>query len=383
MILTIEDEDVVRNNFVTYLEDSGYSVLQASNGRIGLDIFRRKKPHLVLLDLRMPEMSGLDVLAAIRNEAPAIPVIIVSGTGNIKDAVEALCLGAWDYVTKPILEMKVLEHAIDKSLERSQLLQENLRYRAHLEDEIVKRTAALEKTTAELQDLNISLSKEIKERIFAEDALIKSLNSLERSISGTIHTISFIAEIRDPYTGGHQQRVALLSRAIAQEMDMPEDETKGVYVAAMLHDIGKISIPIEILVKPGRLNQMEILFIKQHPQSGYDILKMIEFPWPVAQIALQHHERINGSGYPRGLTGEEILLYAKIIGVADVVESMASHRPYRSALGTDRALEEISSNSQVLYDPRVVRACLDLFVKKKFTFIENAIENTVKESIAN
>jgi putative two-component system response regulator len=374
-ILTIEDEDILRSNIVSYLEDSGYGVLEASNGRNGLEIFRQKKPSLVLLDLRMPGIGGLEVLAEIRKEAPDTPVIIVSGTGNIIDAIEAIHLGAWDYITKPIIEMQILDYAIGRSLERSQLLQENQRYRAHLEEEIAKRTAALEKTTGELQELNARLTVEIKERIMAEDALVQSVQSLERSISGTISTLSSIAEIRDPFTGGHQQRVARLAGALARELGLSEEETKGVYVAAMLHDIGKISIPGEILVKTGQLNPIEYKYITQHSRAGYDILKMIEFPWPVAQTVLQHHENLDGSGYPQGLTGTDILIDARIIRVADVVEAMVSHRPYRKALGLDRALDEISQYSRVLFDERVVAACCDLFIKNNFTFDEEGSDN--------
>ncbi len=383
VILTIEDEDILRNNIVSYLEDSGYDVVEAANGRTGLEMFRMHKPNMVLLDLRMSEMDGLEVLREIRKDSADTPVIIVSGTGNIIDAIEAIHLGAWDYINKPIVEMQVLEYAINKSLERSQLLQENKRHRAHLEEEITKRTAALEKTTVELQELNTRLAKEIKERIFAEDALIKSLDSLERSISGTISTLSSIAEMRDPFTGGHQQRVASLSRAIALELGLSEEEIKGVYVAAMLHDIGKLSIPAEILVKTGHLNPIEFKYIMQHSQSGYDILKMIEFPWPVAQIVLQHHENLDGSGYPQGLTGDGILIYAKIIRVADVIEAMVSHRPYRNALGIDLALNAIKKNSRLLYDDRVVQACTDLFVNKKFTFDAADRDNKIDSGKAN
>ncbi|HOT44136.1 MAG TPA: response regulator [Spirochaetota bacterium] len=367
-ILAIEDEDILRNNIVSYLEDSGYAVSEAANGRTGLEMFRRHQPDLVLLDLRMPEMGGLEVLGEIRKESPDTPVIIVSGTGNIIDAIEAIHLGAWDYINKPIVEMEVLDYAIGRSLERSRLIKENERYRAHLEDEIAKRTAALEKTTAELQEINARLSNEIKERIFAEDKLVKSLDSLERSLAGIIDTLSSIAEMRDPFTGGHQRRVASLSRAIALGLDLSDEEVKGVHAAAMLHDIGKLSIPAEILVKTGQLNPIEYKYIKLHCQAGYDILKRIEFPWPVAQIVLQHHENLDGSGYPDGLTGDGILLYAKIIRVADVIESMVSHRPYRKALGTDTALDEIMKNSRVLYDERVAKACVDLFLEKHFTF---------------
>ncbi len=383
VILTIEAEDILRSNIVTYLEDSGYSVIEADNGQRGIELFLQRNPGLVLLDLRMPGTGGLEVLAQIRKQSPNTPVIIVSGTGTITDAIEAIHLGASDFITKPILEMQVLDYAITRALERSRLLEENERYRLHLEEEIRKRTSALEKTTTELQELNRRLTIEIKERVLAEEALMKSVNSLERSIEGTINTLSSIAEIRDPFTGGHQQRVAGLSRAIARELNLSEDEIKSVYVSAMLHDIGKISIPGEILVKTGELNPIEFKYIMQHSQAGYDILKMIEFPWPVAQIVLQHHENLDGSGYPQGLTGDGILLYAKIIRVADVIESMVSHRPYRKALGIDLAIQEIRDHAKVLYDPRVVQACVDLFEKKNFSFDDTARQRAADQVMTN
>jgi putative nucleotidyltransferase with HDIG domain len=175
-------------------------------------------------------------------------------------------------------------------------------------------------------------------------------------------------EKRDPYTSGHQQRVADLTKAIAQELKLPADQIESIYMAAAIHDIGKISLPAEILVKPIQLSNIEISLIQAHAQAGYDILKGIEFPWPIADIVLQHHERMNGSGYPQGLAGDKILFEARIIGVADVVETMASHRPYRPSIGTDKALEEIAKNKGVLYDPLAVDACLVLFNDKKFQF---------------
>jgi putative nucleotidyltransferase with HDIG domain len=160
--------------------------------------------------------------------------------------------------------------------------------------------------------------------------------------------------------------VANLARAIAIEMALSEDHIEGVYTAGVIHDIGKISSPAEILSKPSKLSEVEFSLIKEHARIGYEILKEIEFPWPIAQIVYQHHERINGSGYPQGLSGEDILIEARILGVADTVEAMASHRPYRPAQGLKRALEEISRNREVLYDPKVVDACLKIFAKKKF-----------------
>lgn len=177
-----------------------------------------------------------------------------------------------------------------------------------------------------------------------------------------------IIELRVPYTSGHQKRVSKLAVAIARELELSEKEVKLIKVAALVHDIGKISIPAEILNKPYKLARVELNLIKNHSQTGYNILKDISFPWAVEEIVLQHHERINGSGYPRGLTGDEILIEAKIIAVADVVEAMSSHRPYRPARGIKEALEEISQNRGILYDPKVADICLKLFRKKKFKF---------------
>jgi putative nucleotidyltransferase with HDIG domain len=192
---------------------------------------------------------------------------------------------------------------------------------------------------------------------------------LQRALEGAINTLVSAIEIKDPYTAGHQRRVTQLACAIAREMGLPEEQIEGLRMAGLIHDIGKISVPAEVLSKPGQLTELEFGMIKTHTQVGHDILKgMIDFPWPVAQIVLQHHERMGGSGYPQGLSGEEIMLEARILAVADVVEAIASHRPYRSARGLDKALEEISENRGVLYDPVVVDVCLKLFTEKGFAF---------------
>ena len=177
-----------------------------------------------------------------------------------------------------------------------------------------------------------------------------------------------MTELRDPYTSGHQQRVTQLACAIAKEMNLNEKITEEIRVSGALHDIGKIHIPSEILSKPGRLTENEFNMIKTHSEAGFNILKAIEFPWPVAPVVLQHHERTNGSGYPAGLLVKDILLEARVLAVADVVEAMSSHRPYRPALGINKALEEISQNKGILYDPEVVDACLKLFAEKRFKF---------------
>jgi PAS domain S-box-containing protein len=211
---------------------------------------------------------------------------------------------------------------------------------------------------------------DITERKREAEKLGESYKKLQKAISGNIQLMAMTVEIRDPYTAGHQRRVADLARAIATEMALSEDQVEGIYMAGVIHDLGKISVPTEILSKPGKLNDNEFNLIKTHSQVGFDILKEIEFPWPIAQIVYQHHERMDGLGYPQGLSGEKILLEARIMCVADVVEAMASHRPYRPTLGIDVALGEIKKNKGKLYDPDVADACLNLFTENKFKFTD-------------
>ncbi len=212
-------------------------------------------------------------------------------------------------------------------------------------------------------------------RIELEEARKRTERQLElayrqarRSLEGTVQALSAIGERRDPYTAGHSRRVAELACAIAEELGLPKDRIEGLRVAGLLHDIGKTSVPAEILAKPSRLTELEFDMIKAHPQVAYDILSRIDFPWPVAEIILQHHERLDGSGYPHGLKGEEILFEARILAVADVVEAMSSHRPYRPAHTLEEALEEIERGKGTLYDSQVVEACLRLFSEGRFSF---------------
>jgi len=202
----------------------------------------------------------------------------------------------------------------------------------------------------------------------SELQLKQSYQKLEMAMNATIGAMSKIIEAKDPYTAGHQQRVSQLATAIAKELNLSQDKIEGARIASLIHDIGKIGIPTEILSKPTKLTDIEFSLIKEHSQKGYDILKSIDFSYPVANIVLQHHERLNGSGYPNHLKGDKILLKARIIGVADVVEAMSSHRPYRPSLGIEKALEEISQNRGILYEPEVVDACLKLFKEKEFKF---------------
>ena len=199
-----------------------------------------------------------------------------------------------------------------------------------------------------------------------EKELQQSYKKLQKFIEGTAHIIMEIVEIRDPYLTGHQQRVSQLATAIAQEMKLPQDKIEGVRFASLVHDVGKVNLPTEIVSKLNKLSEVEFNLIKNHPRIGYEILKKVDFPWPIAEIVFQHQEKIDGSGYPRRLKGIEILIEAKILGVANVVEAMSSSRSYRPAISVEEFLAEISKNKNILFDPEVVDACLRLFKEKGF-----------------
>lgn len=208
--------------------------------------------------------------------------------------------------------------------------------------------------------------RDISELVSGRRQLEKTLKELRKALGGTIEAMALTVETRDPYTAGHQRRVSNLARAIATEIGISEDQIQGIRLAGVIHDIGKISVPGEILSKPGKISSNEFGIIKEHPQVGHNILNTVDFPWPIAQIVLQHHERMDGSGYPDGISGDNILFEARILAVADVVEAMASHRPYRASLGIDIALREILKNRGSFYDPQVVDACLKLFNEKGY-----------------
>ncbi len=205
----------------------------------------------------------------------------------------------------------------------------------------------------------------VRGMISLRDLLEHYYENMEQLLEETVAALSFAVEKRDLYTAGHQERVTQLACAIARELGLPEKTISGLRMAAYIHDIGKLSVPSEILSKCGKLTEVEFNFIKIHPQAGYDIMKGIHFPWPVADIVLQHHEKINGSGYPHGLSGDQILLEARIIAVADVVEAMASHRPYRPTLGIKQAMDDIRENRGILFDASAVDACLTILSRDK------------------
>ena len=247
----------------------------------------------------------------------------------------------------------------------ARLIEENRVELDFLNKDLEKR---VEEKTSQLEVSNKDLKKEVAIRKKAEKQLRGMNVKLQKLLKDTVSGLIYAVEMRDPYTAGHQKRVSQLVSAIAKEMELSDDTQDCLKIASIIHDIGKIVVPVEILTKPFELNKFEISLLHNHPKSGYDILKTIDFPWPIADIILQHHERLDGSGYPKGLKDDDIHLEAKILAVADVVEAMASHRPYRPSKGIEQALAELEKNKGTLYDTRIVETCLKLFREKNFTF---------------
>jgi PAS domain S-box-containing protein len=273
----------------------------------------------------------------------------------------------WTEIIHPDdLERMVEQHRLRREREGFALPSYEFRY--------ITKTGALQDTLLTIKLVpgtkkSIASLIDITERKRTEEKLQKTFDSLKKAIGATIQVMVSAVEARDPYTAGHQIRSAHLDCAIATEMGLPQEKIDGIRMAGSIHDIGKLSIPAEILSKPTKLTEIEFSLIKEHSRSGYEILKDVESPWPLAQIVYQHHERMNGSGYPRNLKGDEIIMEARIMAVADVVEANASHRPYRPGLGIEAALEEIEKNKGILYDNTVSDACLRLFREKRYLFI--------------
>lgn len=348
-ILIIDDEAALRDTLSDYLEDRGYRVLAASDGKAGLELFAGEDPDLVLTDLIMPGTGGLDVLRWVGELSPETPTVVVSGTGDIRDSVEALRLGAWDYLSKPIGDMAVVSHAVSKNLERARLRRETRLYREHLEELVASRTEELERKTAMLE---VS-----RRRIMA--------------------ILSVAAEYRDFETGMHVLRVAGIAVEVARELGMPEECVRCIELTAPLHDIGKIGIPDRILLKPGPLDPEEWEEMQRHCWYGKEILERgsnhqgfkldqlqtdppdtCDLVVAAACIALNHHEWWNGEGYPAGIAGTEIPLEARITAIADVYDAVQSPRPYKSPWSEERALELIGERRGTQFDPRVVDAFL-------------------------
>ena len=311
-LLYVEDEEDVRRELARFLSRRFAKVDVAANGQEGLELFRQHGGYdIVVTDVRMPVMDGLSMAAAIKDIQREVPVIVITAYNEMDYFVRAIEIGIDRYITKPVDPFLLME-AVSRSA------------KMHFHQREIER--AREETT---------------------EALNQVVAVLARAI-----------EVRDPYTDGHQKRVSQLAGAIAEHMGLPAAQVAGIRVGASIHDIGKIQVPAEFLSMPRRPSPDEFALIKAHVEAGYEILGDAIFPWPIAQMVRQHHERLDGSGYPQGLQGDEISLEARIIAVADVVEAMSSDRPYRAALGLEAAKEEIRLHRGTLYDGAAVDACL-------------------------
>lgn len=332
LVLVVDDNPTNLDILVDTLS-SEYRLGVAKSGARAIAYVQAHQPDLVLLDIMMPEMDGYDVCLHLKQapETRDVPVIFITAMNEAGQVAHGFEVGAVDYVTKPFHASEVLA-----------------RVRTHL---------SIKEMREALNAQNQVLERTVKEKTAA----------LENMFNATISTMALAVEIRDPYTAGHQARVASLSCAIARKMGLSAHQIETVRYAGLLHDVGKIRIPVAIMNRPGKLMPVEREIMKIHPRVGYDLLKNIPFPWPIAEIVYQHHEKLDGSGYPRGISGDEILPEARILGVADLTEAESSHRPYRPTMGIESGLAEILKHRGTLYDEHVVDACRALFREDGYT----------------
>ncbi|HKI60342.1 MAG TPA: HD domain-containing phosphohydrolase [Mariprofundaceae bacterium] len=351
-ILVVDDNEAFRKSLDEMLVTAGYTVAEAATGEEAVHTLETSIPDLIISDLLMPGIDGFELCRHVRSSEslPNIPFIFCSGFFPRKEQKElARLLEVEDFFDKPV-DLGRLLAAVEKNLTKSSAASEK-----HVDDsQKFFSTAHADLVQSKLWG---AIEQERKQRTRAEALVAK----LQKNLESFIASVAKAVEARDPYTAGHQRRVATLATAIAEEMGLDKKRVTGIRLGAIIHDIGKIYVPAELLVKPSALSPIEFEIIKSHTKVGYDILSDIDSPWPLAEIACQHHERIDGSGYPKGLKNGEIILEAKVIAVADVVEAMLSHRPYRAALATEAAIEEIKVNRGVFYDADAVDACLKVF----------------------
>lgn len=324
LILVVDDSPVNIDLLLDILK-TDYRFGVAKNGLKAFEYLKKTRPDLILLDIMMPEMDGFEACRRIKSD-PAlkdIEVIFITALTDARYIARGFDTGAVDYITKPLKAAEV-----------------KARVRTHI---------TLKKMKDALSRQNLILEERIEQKTA----------QLREMFFATVNAMAMMAESRDPYTAGHQHRVARYAAVIADRMGLAPERIESIRIAGLLHDIGKIRISVALLNRPGQLLQAEWELIKMHPAVGYAILKDIPFPWPIAEIVHQHHERINGTGYPRGLSGEEILQEAKILAVADVIEAVISHRPYRPARKIGVVLKILKDNRGILFDEAVVDACLE------------------------
>src|SRR4030042_3396791 len=349
------------------LEEAATELLRSKRkrGRAGRAAFDSEERYRLITERAAAAMWTVDMDMRPTYISPSITPLLGYSVQEAmaKSMQEIFTAASFKLATKRVKEEIGRESRGQKDLARARTLEvELIRKDGSLVPVEVKYTFLHDAQARPVEIL--AIARDISERKKAQEEARQSIEKLIRAMEHAIQAMTIVVEMRDPHTAGHQQRATQLACAIAREIGLSEEQISGLRLAGLIHDIGKVRVPAEILMNPDGLSEPEFMMIKAHPRLGYEILKTIDFPWPVAQIVLQHHERMDGSGYPSGLSGEDIVMEARILAVADVVDAMASHRPYRSALGISSALEEISQNKGVLYDSRAVDACLTLFGDK-------------------
>ncbi len=328
-ILVVDDEEAIREVVSTLLEAQGYQCVPCANGRAGLEAFGKDTYDLVMSDIVMPDMDGMKLLTELRRHDPDVPVIMVTAMHDISIALEAIRAGAYDYILKPF-EKDQLYLSVRRALEHRRLVMENQAYQSDLEQLVAERT----------QQLSVALQ------------------DLEQSYDYTLAALGSALDAKDAETEGHCQRVTAFTITIAKNMNVDKAALRQIARGAFLHDIGKMGIPDHILRKPGPLTPEEREIMRRHCEIGYSVLARIPFLHEAAEIVLAHQEFYDGTGYPRGLKGEEIPLGARIFAVADTLDAMISDRPYRKALPISAARDEIKRYSGTQFDPRVVEVFL-------------------------
>lgn len=310
------------------------SALAFTDARQGLEWCLGNDVGLIVVDYMMPDIDGLNFLEAFRADSAraGVPIVMVTGSETKDTRYMALQLGATDFLNKPIDPVEFVTR--------------------------VGNLLALSRLNRALNARATALAVDVE----------RAAGDLVDALTRTVAVLSRALEMRDPYTNGHQKRVSLLAVAIAEALGLPPDTVTGIRLGSLVHDVGKIAVPAELLSCPRRLTPEEMALIRSHSAVGRDIIAEATFPWPLKRMVAEHHERLDGSGYPDGLRGEEICLEARIIAVADVIEAMSSHRPYRPALGIEVAIEEIRRHRGVYYDPQAVDACLGVLDGVGFEF---------------
>jgi len=395
LVLIVEDSLTQAQQLRFILEENGFDVRQATDGEEGLQMAREHHPQIVISDIMMPLMNGYEMCRAMKDDDTLqnVPVILLTVLSDHRDIINGLMAGADNFIIKPYNEdylvsrvQYMLANSRIASTEKSQMAVQiqfdgqqhsitadrlqilNLLLSTY--DMAVQKNTELSEAQAQLQALNEdlerrveerteSLKKEISERKKAEVLLESNYKKMSDLFDAVVHALGHVVEMKDRYTAGHQRRVSWLSVAIAEQMGFSRDQIETIRIAALLHDIGKISVPSEILNKPGVLSDCDIGIVRIHPEAGYRLLREIDFGLPVAEVVAQHHERMDGSGYPDGIS-DDILPEARVLAVADVVEAISSDRPYRPKKGLSEAVSFISEKKGTLFDEQVVDACLDL-----------------------